>query len=423
MIQQAWATVTAPEHRRWVLLWSIAILARLAFMPFTLHLDAYQVYSRASEAAYGGDWTGWSAQFLIQSFHNVWLLLIRPLLPESAGIWSQTASIAGVGASPEDYQRFLDYQHLHRAIFLMKLPYVLADLACAYLIVRLLPADGRFAAAAFWLLNPLVIYATAVYGRHDVLAILLTLLALLAVRRGTDLGRLTGLLLLGVATLTRFFPVVLVPFALLAFRKSRRQLVWATGLLGGLYLLVELAGLAVTGESPTLEILSTHEHYQNWLDASFYLRFDDWIMLFPLAYVLLVLWLGERGLRPEEYPTVAAASFLLVFGLTFFHPHYAIWLVPYLALTIASSPRMVVYHALQIICLVVYTAQWGSWTTWELLRPTIGDQVASLPDPYEAIAAQIEPKHVFGLFRSIFTGLCFWMIWKLLSPFRRREAG
>lgn len=414
-------TTWSRPGRRWLVLWGAAALIRLALMPFTLHMDAYQVYSRAAEAAYDGEWFGWTAQLLIQTIHNVWLLIIRPLLPDSAGIWSPTASEAGVGASMTDYRGFMEYEYLHRAIFLMKLPYFVADLLCAYLLTRLVEPARRFTAAAFWLLNPLVIYATAIFGRHDVLAILLVLLALLAARRATDSGRLVGLVLLGAATLMRFFPAVIVPYYLIAFRRSRRQLIAAVAILGGLWAIVELVGIAGTGDSPTLEILNTHEHFQNWLDAGVRLRFDDFIFFFPLAYLLGLLWISERDLLPEEFPRVAACVYLLLFGLTFFHPHWAIWLVPFLAMTIPTDRRMLAYHGLQLLALAVYAMQWGSWTTWEVLRPSIGDRVASLPDPYEAIAARIEPRQFFGVFRSLLTAVSLWMIWKLAAPLRARR--
>ena len=409
------------SSRRWLLLWTVAAGIRLAVMPFTLHMDAYQIYSRAAEAAYGGEWFGWTAQIVIQSLHNVWLLLIRPLLPDSAGIWSTTASEAGVGASIEDYRRFVAYDHVHRAVFLMKVPYVAADLLVAWMLTRIVEPARAFAVAAFWLLNPLVIYATAVYGRHDVLAIALVLGSLLLARRATDAGRLAGLALLGVATLMRFFPIVLLPYYLLAFRRSRRQLAYATGILAGLWFAVELLGIVGTGESPTLEILSTHQHFENWLDAGVRLRFDDFIFFFPLVYLLALLWIIERGLAPDEYPAVAASVLLVLFALTFFHPHWSIWIVPFLGLIIAGDRRLMTYHAIQILALAAYFMQWGSWTTWELLRPTIGDRVASLPDPYEAIAARIEPRQFFGLFRSALTGISLWMAWKIIEPLRARK--
>ena len=405
-------------ERRWLILVGVGVGIRLAVMPFTLHMDAYQIYSRASEAAYDGQWFGWTGQFLIQTVHNAWLLMIRPLLPDSAGIWSQTASKAGIGASLDDYRRFIAYEHVHRAVFLMKLPYLVADLLVAWALTKLVEPPRRFAVAAFWLLNPLVIYATAMFGRHDVIAILLVLLSLLAAKRATDAGRLGGLVLLGLATLMRFFPVVLIPYFLLAFRGSRRQLATAVTILGGLWASVEVIAIIGTGESPTLEILSTHEHFQNWLDAGIHLRFDDFIFFFPLAYLIGLLWISERGLDTDEYPRIAAIVFLLLFSLTFFHPHWAIWMVPFLALTIADDRRMLAYHGLQLVALGVYAMQWGSWTTWELLRPTVGDRVASFPDPYEAIEARIEPRQFFGVFRTLLTAVSLWMGWKLIQPLR-----
>ena len=75
-----------------------------------------------------------------------------------------------------------------------------------------------------------------------------------------------------------------------------------------------------------------------------------------------------------------AAAFLLLFSVTFFHPHYAIWLVPFLALTVplhADARRLTIYHAIQITSVLIYSAQWGSWTTWDLLEPLLGDRVST----------------------------------------------
>src|SRR5690606_12634444 len=213
--------------------------------------------------------------------------------------------------------------------------------------------------------------------------------ALLVLRRVTDLRRLVALALLGLATLARFFPVLLIPVFLLAYRRSPRQLGIAVLLLGGMAALAEVAGIILTGQSPSLSILDTYVHFEYWLDAGVYLRFDDFIFLFPLVYAIGLLWLTERGARQDEVPVLGAVTCLLRFALTFFHPQYAIWLVPCLALTIAHSPRLLVYHAIQVACLFVYFAQWGSWTTWDLFAPLLGDRTASLPDPYEAVAGQV----------------------------------
>lgn len=415
--------LSSDEARKLALLAVVAVALRLVFMPFTLHFDAYQIYSRASEAAYGNEWFSFTSQIIIQTFHNLWLLLVRPLLPDSGGIWSDTASVIGVGASREDYEAFLAYDHLFRAIFLMKLPYIVADLACAWTLTRLVEPARRVGVAAFWLFNPLVIFSTAIFGRHDAIAILVLLLSIVAARRATDASRLAGLALLGVATLMRFFPVVVIPPFLLAFRRSARQLTLFLGILLGMVALVELAGLVTSGTSTILTIADSYEHFQYWFDAGLYLRFDDWIFLFPVAYALVVFWLSERGVADDEFPALAAAIYLLLFATTFFHPHYAIWLVPFLALTIPGSPnarRLLIYHAIQVACILVYSAQWGSWTTWDLLEPLLGDRVNSLPDPDELIAGQIEPRIFFGIFRSLLTAVSLWLAWRIVQPVVRR---
>src|SRR5829696_9224571 len=92
---RARARLAEQGARRVAALVGVAVLLRLAVMPFTLHFDAYQIYSRAHEAAYHNAWFGFTSQFVVQGLHNLWLLLLRPLLPGSAEIWSHSASTIG----------------------------------------------------------------------------------------------------------------------------------------------------------------------------------------------------------------------------------------------------------------------------------------------------------------------------------------
>ena len=127
----------------------------------------------------------------------------------------------------------------------------------------------------------------------------------------------------------------------MVFARQVRKSFGSTEVLKGIDLNVPAGSVACiigpsgSGKSTFLTVINSYEHLQYWFDAGFYLRFDDWIFLFPVAYTVLLLWIIERGVTPDEYPRLSAVAFLLVFGLTFFHPHYAIWLVPFLALTIA----------------------------------------------------------------------------------------
>ena len=100
-------------------------------------------------------------------------------------------------------------------LLLWKLPMVLADLATGTVLYQLVRERGSPKAANYaawvWLLNPLVLWASAVQGEVDSLVALFLVLLLLALHRGWNV---TAGLCMGLAILTKAWPVVLVPVAL-----------------------------------------------------------------------------------------------------------------------------------------------------------------------------------------------------------------
>lgn len=98
------------------------------------------------------------------------------------------------------------------ALLALKLPLIVADLATGVGLYELvLPrwggAAARWAAAA-WLLNPLTIWVSSVHGEVDPVVALLLVAFLIAVQRGAPFA--SGVAL-GLAALTKVYPVVLIP--------------------------------------------------------------------------------------------------------------------------------------------------------------------------------------------------------------------
>ncbi|HEU4792373.1 MAG TPA: hypothetical protein VFS96_01825, partial [Nitrolancea sp.] len=228
----------SPVIRGMLAIWAAGLLIRLLLMPFTMHTDVYQIYSRAHLAAYHGEWFAWSSQIVIQMVHNIWLLIIRPLLPGSEPIWSHSAAVLGSGPipAPDDIARFFEYPYVARALFLMKLPYLIADLATGYVLTRLVAPERRRRVLALWLLNPLVIFGSAIFARHDSMSVFLVVLSVLVATSGR---RYLGLGLLGLGAAARFFPAFLVPFFILSYRRSRRELLLLGGGIGALWIMIE----------------------------------------------------------------------------------------------------------------------------------------------------------------------------------------
>jgi hypothetical protein len=404
---------------RWLIaIWVLAILIRLALAPLAAHMDLYSIYSRAAEAAYDGNWLGWGSQIVVQTFHNVWLWLMKPLLPGASEIWSGTAGVFGVGVQAHEFERFLGYDYLSRLLFLLKLPYIVADLVAGYFLLRLVSPDRRVLVSALWLLNPLVIYTTVLFARHDSIAIALMLAGVLLATAGR---RYLGLGMLLLSAVMRFFPVLIAPFFLIAYRRTRTELLYLVGLLAGGWLILDGVMWALTAQSPTLTLINRYPHVGYLFELSVPLyRFPFGqtleLFIFPLVYLLVLLWYYERDpAGTRDLIPAAAAVYCLVFALTFFHPQYAIWLVPFMVLAVARFRFLLPLHLIQIVLLFLHILQWGSATTTELFQPLSVEAVSLLPDPRNVIAAQMPLDLFFAIVRTALTAVSIWIAYRLMT--------
>ncbi|MCM8748892.1 hypothetical protein NET02_07030 [Thermomicrobiaceae bacterium CFH 74404] len=396
-------------------IWVAGLLVRLALMPATFHSDLYQIYSRANDAVTHGAWLSWSGQVIIQQVHNLWFLVIERWLPDNSAIWSSYSGVAGIGAQPSELERFLSYAYLGRALFLMKLPYLVADLVNGWLLTRLVEPRWRARVLALWWLNPLVIYTSMMFGRHDSLSIVAVLAAIVLARRG---ARLAGLILLGLGGLARFFPVFALPFYIAAYRRSWRQALLLAGVIATLWLCLDLTVLGLTGQSPTLTLLGRYPHVRYLISLALPVG-DEMVPLLPMGYALLLLWwLNRPNQGTDAFLAGGAATMLLLIALMPFNPQYAIWAVPLLVPWLALDSRLILAHAAQIALYVVWLARWGSNVTWDLFQPLGKDLVERLPDP-QLVAAALLPTEVWQpVVRGLFAAVTLWLAWRVLVLWR-----
>jgi hypothetical protein len=227
--------------------------------------------------------------------------------------------------------------------------------------------------------------------------------------------RFAGMFLLGLGAAARFFPAFLAPFYAFAFRRSRRELWLLLGGLAGIWLLIELSMLVITGSSPTLTLLNRYPHVEYLFDMRLAPGIGGTLFVFPLGYTLLLLWFVDRhGQRPDDYVPVAAAVMLLLFALTHFHPQYSIWIVPFLVLTMYRDERLMACHAAQILLLGLFTLQFGRSATWDLFQPLAGSTLNRLPDPMNIVGAFLPIDIFLGVVRTLFTAVSLWMAYVIL---------
>ncbi|MCK4419460.1 hypothetical protein KAV79_06600, partial [Candidatus Aerophobetes bacterium] len=146
---------------KWLL---IGLLIRLTFMPIAMHFDLLSVYQRSSLIAYRGVlWVG-LGQTLVHYIHAFFLLIFKPLMPylESA-LPGRTGSASWLG-----WGAFAIHSNVFRTLFLLKIPYLIFDLGCAFLLLAILQDHKKGVTAfKFWMLNPVIIFSAFIFSRYE----------------------------------------------------------------------------------------------------------------------------------------------------------------------------------------------------------------------------------------------------------------
>jgi hypothetical protein len=255
-------------------------------------------------------------------------------------------------------------------------------LVCALACQELLRALAGPLAAWAWVLMPLAAGAQ-VRTHFDLAAIALVLAALLAFTRARPR---TGFALLGVGTLVKLFPIVLVPVAAAWLwgrgrgRDARDGLLWCAAVvavgflpfavLGGLddmfrfhldrpvqieslaaSLLFALGGSHVTGAPVHPDAFKSNGLDGGHADLVFALSTAALVAVLVLAVVLAARAASERDLIRCALLALLA---LVAFGKVL-SPQYMIWLAPFAVLALVNGDRAV---AASLLAAIVLTQLW-----------------------------------------------------------------
>ncbi|MCK4268178.1 MAG: hypothetical protein KAX16_05060, partial [Actinomycetia bacterium] len=223
-----------------------------------------------------------------------------------------------------------------------------------------------------------------------------------------------SLLMLGLSALLRIYPIVLViPFALILESdfKKRARLVFV----GILPLLVSMAIGWAQGQIGVIRGIAPMGHLAYPLAMKFFLGLNDRLYVFVLIYSLILLFLyiepqvGFKNLVQYSFYVLA-----LFFATSFFHPHYLIWIVPFMAFYF-DIPKFQSVYRLLLVGWVIYTFQWGRDLAGSLLAPLSPAFFWSTLSPSELINHYYPSVQIIGMGRSFFSATCLalvYLVWK-----------
>ncbi|RKY19053.1 MAG: hypothetical protein DRQ55_11670 [Planctomycetota bacterium] len=335
-----------------------ALALRLVIMPFFANGDLGADMWRAYELVYRGQNHTTDMAWVRTGVGAVGIRLAALGTPDLDELMpAHGISIAYFGYSLPRYwpawAKLASQPRFMLAQFLFKCVYLPFDLLIAFLIARLCRDRERLAVRA-WLFNPVALFATYMWGRLDVvmLAFLMAAMTLIAGRR-----LILGLACVLLAALTKAAAVILLPVlaavALASQRRWRGPLVAASG----------LAFVALCWWPPfrqTLGAFSRHGHTQYLIETRFsthHLVFPELIahQIYLLPAFLLIVAFSVYQKHRERLVPALALSYLGYFALCHFHPHYLVWVVPFLIVVSIRNSQLLQLIRLQgIVFLVLF---------------------------------------------------------------------
>lgn len=244
--------------------------------------------------------------------------------------------------------------HPARYVFLLKLAYLPFDMAIGYILYRNTGENGLI----LWALSPIAIYTPFMMGQNDIYATAFTMLGVHTAASsiestqddkwfGVNRGALLSILFLGIGSLFKIFPLMLIPPMALITQKTWRQRLFSS-LIGSL-----IFGLM------TLPFLNSYTFVNGVLFNPEGSKVFDEIQLlgvnfapFPVAYILLLVVLASRGTQSWTASQVWSVALLVMTLLFLIIPtpfYWLIWITPLLiVVTNKSSIMFFAWLALQI---------------------------------------------------------------------------
>ncbi|MBW3579112.1 MAG: hypothetical protein KY462_15540 [Actinobacteria bacterium] len=362
---------------RWGL---VGILVRLLLLPVGVSSDMLAVYWRSHVIAFhGGVFERYLVNMGSHAVHAAWLRVVQPLMGPADQLWTHPWWWAEpVALVPSHVNALLARFDAARVLTLLKLPYILADLAAGLVLLALLwPRDGPVSDDAarrarttwiLWMLSPAALYATLIFGRYESFPVLAVLAALLLAERRRTLA---AAIVLGLAVTLRTYPIVLVPvFALVVYRDLPRQVGWAA-LAVAPFAATMVANRVVGGSYGELAAVGDYPFGGNWF--AFTLQPDrggPGVLLFAAALLALggyLLgrsrgWWGVGVVATGDLWRWVALAHLAMFAFAQFSAHYLAWIVPAVALVAGRTPArgVVPLHLAQVAGVFVAAAVlWG----------------------------------------------------------------
>lgn len=353
------------------------ILIRLVLMPITYHDDLLSATLREAlyvfEGAYG---LGNFSELLVSGY----LKLTQSLFYELPDSLSMLQNINSISINEKGQAAFLASRTVFRYLFLLKIPFLIADIGVLILLWKFFDDyKKRLTAVALWAVNPFVLYPVFVWGRHEIFPILCIMAALYLIKKNSRF--IWPMILLGVAIHFRSTFLLLLPFFALYCGKD-----WKGWLAYSVipFITFNILSAVFTCHSCSLQLTlggGYSAKFTNYLFAGSIGNDFTSTGLFIVSYVLVFyFFLNEKFKKTLSFKKLVNYSLIGMFtfyAFSTFHPHYIAWLSPVFILSAVMNRKLIPFVFFLFGALILFAdIYFGPYSALYLFLPFNSEFVA-----------------------------------------------
>ena len=388
---------------------------RLVFLPFFFQRDLLSTFQRAADTVYNGNIGSDFQQLITNIIHSVYFFIIKTIFP-FVDSYKQTLLNTDTWVS---WVEFVKSDNVFLMLTLFKFLYVLFDFACIFVLLRLFydkDSEKKLKIFKYWMFNPIVIFVIYIFARHDVIGLFVTLVALLLAKKKRKYWALV-VLALGIAI--RFFPIMILPLLIIFLAEKKKDyipliVIGCSGLIG-----IEAFSHIYFGKSVIFSLLHA-EHFNYIISAKLDLIVHDKIFIFVVLYTIIILsFIKQKEKTFDLLMTYSAIIYLSYVAISYFHPQYLIWSVPFVLYVAAKEKNLYYFQWVQFAFLLIICIYWGDLVTKYLFAAIDYRFFIYIPGPIPLINRVYDPAKFVNIFRSIFSGVTLWMIY-LICLFNKK---
>ena len=282
-------------------------------------------------------------------------------------------------------------------LIFLKLPLLIADLAIAFILLKLFK-DKKEGERAFtlWLFNPFTIVLIYAFSNIDLFAVLLTLIAFLYIKREK---LLTAAVFIGLAVSFKLYALLFVPFLILKAKNTKEKLlVLVIPLLMFLVTIIPFWSQSFL-DSALLSGLSTR-----LFGPSFTIGFGESIVM-GLLLMSALFFAGFVFDHKFHLFNYFVTLLLIIFSFSHFHISWLLWIAPFLIILVVKRPILslpIFFWAIFAISIPLFYSDrfmtislFRIYTTWYDMLPT----------PFLAIQKFYDPFIFQGMLHSVLAGI------------------